>query len=49
MIKQSEFYLTFSLLLTVAGGMVEKDDIHLILEYKTNDKWGKYISPRANR
>ena len=27
----------------------EKDDIHLILEYKRNEEWGKYKSPRANR
>ena len=26
-----------------------KDDIHLILEYKRNEEWGKYKSPRANR
>ncbi|XP_076049183.1 ADP-dependent glucokinase isoform X2 [Oratosquilla oratoria] len=25
------------------------DDIHLILEYKTNEVWGKYKAPRANR
>lgn len=25
------------------------DDIHLILEYKVNDKWGKYVVQRANR
>ena len=29
--------------------VVEKDDIHLILEYKRNERWGKYESPRANR
>ena len=27
----------------------EKDDIHLIMEYKMNEEWGKYKSPRANR
>ena len=27
----------------------EKDDIHLIMEYKRNEEWGKYKSPRANR
>ena len=26
-----------------------KDDVHLILEYKRNEEWGKYKSPRANR
>ena len=28
---------------------LEKDDIHLIMEYKRNEEWGKYKSPRANR
>ena len=27
----------------------EKDDIHLILEYKRAETWGRYESPRANR
>ena len=27
----------------------EKDDIHLILEYKRQEQWGRYVSPRANR
>ena len=26
-----------------------KDDVHLIIEYKRNEEWGKYKSPRANR
>ena len=34
---------------TVLGDELEEDDIHLILEYKTGDKWGKFTSPRANR
>ena len=25
------------------------DDIHLILEFKVGDTWGKYVAPRANR
>jgi len=29
--------------------MVEEDDIHLILEYKKGEKWGKYEAPRSNR
>ncbi|CAL1528501.1 unnamed protein product [Lymnaea stagnalis] len=33
----------------VIGKGVEKSDIHLIMEYETNEKWGKYSSPRANR
>lgn len=35
--------------LKVLGEALEEDDIHLILEYKTGDKWGKFTSPRANR
>ena len=35
--------------LRVLGDELEEDDIHLILEYKTGDKWGKFTSPRANR
>ena len=30
-------------------GVAEIDDIHLIIEYKRDEKWGKYKSPRANR
>jgi len=33
----------------VAGDVVEEDDIHLILEYKKGEKWGKYEAPRSNR
>ncbi|XP_067011429.1 ADP-dependent glucokinase [Anabrus simplex] len=33
----------------VVGGDVQKDDIHLILEYKADEEWGSYTSPRANR
>jgi ADP-dependent glucokinase len=28
---------------------VDVDDIHLILEYQTGDKWGNLVAPRANR
>jgi hypothetical protein len=38
-----------SYILTVVGGDTQKDDIHLILEYKANEEWGIYTSPRANR
>lgn len=31
------------------GNGNEKDDIHLILEYKTGDTFGDVVSPRANR
>lgn len=33
----------------VVGEPVEEDDVHVILEYKTGEKFGKYTSPRANR
>lgn len=33
----------------VVGDTVARDDIHLILEYKAQEKWGPYIAPRANR
>ena len=33
----------------VTGDNVEVDDIHLILEYKRNEKWGAWQAPRANR
>ncbi|XP_021699030.1 ADP-dependent glucokinase [Aedes aegypti] len=33
----------------LTGSLIEDDDIHLILEYKTGDEWGTLKSPRANR
>ncbi|ESO93611.1 hypothetical protein LOTGIDRAFT_118992 [Lottia gigantea] len=33
----------------VTGKSVKDEDVHVVLEYKTGEKWGKYISPRANR
>ncbi|XP_055607125.1 ADP-dependent glucokinase [Uranotaenia lowii] len=33
----------------LTGSLIEDDDIHLILEYKTGDEWGPLRSPRANR
>ncbi|ESO06146.1 hypothetical protein HELRODRAFT_140484, partial [Helobdella robusta] len=33
----------------VAGSNVERDDIHLILEYGKGETWGNFESPRANR
>ncbi|KAG8034898.1 hypothetical protein G9C98_007974 [Cotesia typhae] len=33
----------------VVGGEVDRDDIHLILEYKRGEQWGPYTSARANR
>ncbi|XP_059473362.1 ADP-dependent glucokinase [Neocloeon triangulifer] len=35
--------------LKVVGGDVTQDDIHLILEYKAGQAWGKFTAPRANR
>ncbi|XP_061621892.1 ADP-dependent glucokinase [Phyllopteryx taeniolatus] len=35
--------------ITVAGNIVEEPDIHLILEYPSGAKWGRYSSRRANR
>ncbi len=29
--------------------MLSEDDIHLILEYRREETWGQYTSPRANR
>ncbi|KAK0163192.1 hypothetical protein PV327_006899 [Microctonus hyperodae] len=33
----------------IVGGEIDKDDIHLIFEYKRGEQWGPYTSPRANR
>ncbi|GFS15232.1 ADP-dependent glucokinase [Elysia marginata] len=33
----------------VIGNTIARSDIHLIMEYKTNDRWGQFTSPRANR
>ncbi|KAK9512538.1 hypothetical protein O3M35_000939 [Rhynocoris fuscipes] len=33
----------------VVGGSVQRDDIHLVLEYKAGETWGPFTSPRANR
>lgn len=33
----------------LAGNEVAQDDIHFILEYKTGDKFGEFVAPRANR
>ena len=37
------------LLADVKSNNQHGDDIHLILEYGTGDRWGDYCSPRANR
>ncbi|XP_058464129.1 ADP-dependent glucokinase [Malaya genurostris] len=33
----------------LTGSLIDDDDIHLILEYKTGDEWGTLRTPRANR
>ncbi|XP_058835497.1 ADP-dependent glucokinase [Topomyia yanbarensis] len=33
----------------LTGSLIDDDDIHLILEYKTGDEWGTMRTPRANR
>jgi len=33
----------------VAGGDIDDDDVHLIMEYKRNEEWDGVVSPRANR
>ena len=35
--------------MVVAGGEIEADDVHLILEYKRDEEWAGFTSPRANR
>lgn len=33
----------------VSGPTVDKDDVHLLLEYPAMQDWGSYVPPRANR
>ncbi|OWF43663.1 ADP-dependent glucokinase-like [Mizuhopecten yessoensis] len=33
----------------IVGEVLEENDIHLLLEYKTGEHWGEYRAPRANR
>lgn len=33
----------------ISGPFVERDDIHLLLEYPTGQRWGNFVPPRANR
>lgn len=35
--------------LVISGPMVERDDVHICIEYPAGERWGKYTSPRANR
>jgi hypothetical protein len=34
---------------SVVGGDVKNDDVHLILEYKAGESWGPFTTNRANR
>ncbi|PIK34897.1 putative ADP-dependent glucokinase-like [Apostichopus japonicus] len=43
------FQLQRPLTFRFVGTPLEKDDVHLIMEYKTGEVWGKYKTPRANR
>ena len=44
--KLKSFY---SQKLNFLSGSYERDDVHLVLEYKVGQKWGKYTAVRANR
>lgn len=33
----------------VGPAAIDYDDVHLIVEYKTDDRWGPHAAPRANR
>lgn len=33
----------------ISGPTIEQDDYHLLLEYRTGQRWGPYQTPRANR
>lgn len=35
--------------LVISGPMVEQEDVHICLEYPAGERWGDYVSPRANR
>ncbi len=35
--------------ISLAGDAVERDDVHLIFEYRREETWGRFRSPRANR
>lgn len=44
-----KFFVGIAEDISLSGPQVNITDIHLILEYKTGEKWGKYKSKRANR
>ncbi|KAJ6218577.1 hypothetical protein RDWZM_009734 [Blomia tropicalis] len=33
----------------ISGPLIQKDDYHILLEYKAGQQWGPYKSPRSNR
>lgn len=35
--------------INVSGPIIDQDDYHILLEYKTGEKYGSHVSPRANR
>lgn len=41
--------LKWYFIVLVIGEMTDEIDIHLVFEYKANEKWGPYTAPRANR
>lgn len=45
----SEFANQLPKSIQISGPIIERDDYHILLEYKTDDQWGPYKSPRANR
>uniref|UniRef100_F6VUN5 ADP-dependent glucokinase n=2 Tax=Ciona intestinalis TaxID=7719 RepID=F6VUN5_CIOIN len=45
----AEFKKQLNSTIVVAGSETDRSDIHLIMEYTTGEKWGKYVSTRANR
>ncbi|KAM9766197.1 ADP-dependent glucokinase [Menidia menidia] len=45
----TDFKEVLSQHITVAGEVIDEQDIHLILEYSSGANWGSYTSRRANR
>ncbi|KPM06609.1 ADP-dependent glucokinase-like protein, partial [Sarcoptes scabiei] len=44
-----ELHKNFPKNIKISGPIIENDDYHIMLEYKTNQKWNQFESPRANR
>lgn len=45
----SEFVSQLPKSIRISGPIIERDDYHILLEYKANGRWGEYEAPRANR